>query len=64
MKSIEKHKRQKTSVLDKSNNNYNLNPKNGANSPIYKSRDNIKLNDFLYHKKIIVIKIKIILILI
>ena len=51
MKSIEKHKRQKTSVLDKSNNNYNLNPKNGANSPIYKSRDNIKLNDFLYHKK-------------
>ena len=51
MKNFEKHKRQKTSVVDRPNNNDNLKPKNGAKSPILKSRDNIKLNDYLFHKK-------------
>lgn len=50
MKNIEIHKRQKTSVLNRSN-NYNLNPKNDMNSPINKNRNNIKLNDYLFHKK-------------
>jgi len=51
MKNLERHKRQKTSVLDRSNNNYNLNPKNGTNSPTFKNRENIKLNDYLFYKK-------------
>ena len=51
MKNIEIHKRQKTSVLDRSNNNYNLNIRNGMNSPTFKNRDNIKLSDYLFHKK-------------
>lgn len=51
MKNIENHKRQKTSILDKANNNTNLNQKNEINSPINKNRDNIKLSDYLFYKK-------------
>ena len=51
MKNIDSHKRQKTSVFARSNNNYNLNQKNGMNSPTFKNRDNFKLNDYLFHKK-------------
>ena len=51
MKNIDSHKRQKTSVFARSNNNDNLNQKNGMNSPTFKNRDNFKLNDYLLHKK-------------